>query len=77
MLFRKYQMVLIEGKASLKDKNQTKYEFYNNYFKKWLKGNDTKMYSTHNEGRSVKRFIRTLKTKIYKYTTSVSQNVYN
>ena len=70
-------MVLIEGKASLKDKNQTKYEFYNNYFKKWLKGNDTEMYSTHNEGRSVKRFIRTLKTKIYKYTTSVSQNVYN
>ena len=36
------------------------------------------MYSTHNEGKSVfaKRFIRTLKTKIYKYMTSVSKNVY-
>ena len=36
------------------------------------------MYSIHNEGKSVvaKRFIRTLKTKIYKYMTSVSQNVY-
>ena len=51
-------------------------EFYNNYFKKWLKDNDTEMYSTHNERRSVKRFIRTLKTKIYKYTTSISKNVY-
>ena len=36
------------------------------------------MYSTRNEGKSVvaERFIRTLKNKIYKYTTSVSQNVY-
>ena len=32
----------------------------------------------HNEGKSVvaERFIRTLKTKIYKYITSVSKNVY-
>ena len=31
-----------------------------------------------NEGKSVvaERFIRTLKTKIYKYMTSVSKNVY-
>ena len=36
------------------------------------------MYSVHNEGKSVvaKRFIRTLKTKIYKYMTSVSKKVY-
>ena len=36
------------------------------------------MYSTHNEGKSVvaKRFIRTLKNKIYKYTTSISKNMY-
>ena len=52
-------------------------EFYNNYFKKWLKDNDIEMYSIHNEGKSVvaERFIRTLKTKIYKYMTSVSKNV--
>ena len=33
------------------------------------------MYSTHNEGKSVvpERFIGTLKTKIYKYMTSVSK----
>ena len=36
------------------------------------------MYSTHNEGKSVvaARFIRTLKSKIYKYMTSISKNVY-
>ena len=36
------------------------------------------MYSTHNKEKSVltERFIRTLKTKIYKYMTSVSKNMY-
>ena len=36
------------------------------------------MYSTHNEGKSVvaERFIRTLKSKIYKYMTSISKNVH-
>ena len=53
-------------------------EFYNAYFKKWLRDNDIVMHSTHNEGKSVvaERFIRTLKSKIYKYMTSVSKNVY-
>ena len=53
-------------------------EFYNAYFKKWLRDNDIVMYSTHNEGKSVvaERFIRTLKSKIYKYLTSISKNVY-
>ena len=36
------------------------------------------MYSIHYEGKSVvaERFIRTLKTKIYKYMNLVSKNVY-
>ena len=36
------------------------------------------MYSIHNEGKFVfaERFIRTLKTKIYKYMTSISKNGY-
>ena len=53
-------------------------EFYNTYFKKWLRDNDIVMYSTHNEGKSVvtERFIKTLKGKIYKYMTSISKNVY-
>ena len=40
--------------------------FYNNSFKKWLKEDDIKMYSTQNERKFVaaERFIRTLKNKI-------------
>ena len=53
-------------------------EFYNGTFKKWLQDNDIVMYSTYNEGKSVvaERFIRTLKSKIYKHMTSISKNVY-
>ena len=53
-------------------------EFCNNSFKNWLKDNDIKMCSTHNEGKSVvaERFIKTLKTKTYKCMTSISKNVY-
>ena len=53
-------------------------EFYNRSMKSWLEKSDVEMYSTHDEGKSViaKRFIRTLKNKIYKYMSSVSKNVY-
>ena len=53
-------------------------EFYSSSFKKWLKDNNIEMYSIHKEGKSVvaERFIRTLKTKIYKHMTSVSKHMY-
>ena len=53
-------------------------EFYNRSMKSWLVKIDIEMYSTHNEGRSVvvERFVITLKNKIFKYMTSISQNVY-
>ena len=43
-------------------------EFYNKLMQEWLDNNDILMYSTHNEGKSVigERFIKTLKSKIYK-----------
>ena len=43
-----------------------------------MKINNIEMYSTYNEGKSVvaKRFIRTLKTKIFKHMTAISKNVY-
>ena len=46
--------------------------------KSWLDKNNIEMYSTHNDRKSVvaERFIRTLKTKIYKYMNSLSKNVY-
>ena len=53
-------------------------EFYNAYFKKWLRDNGIVMYSTHNDGKSAvaERFIRTIKSKLYMYMTSISKNVY-
>ena len=54
-------------------------EFYKRPMKSWLQDNNIGTYSIQNEGKSVaaERFIRTLKTKIYKYMTSISKNVYN
>ena len=53
-------------------------EFYNRSIRLWSEKNDIEMYSTHKEGKSViaEGFIRTLKSKFYKYMTSVSENVY-
>ena len=41
-------------------------EMYNRSMISWLEKNDTEMYSTHNQGKSVvaERFIRTLKSNI-------------
>ena len=52
-------------------------EFYNNLFKLFLKINNTEMYSTFNEGKSVvpESFIRTLKN-FFNHMTVVSKNIY-
>ena len=52
-------------------------EFDHSFVKSWLKDNDIEMYSINNEGKSIvaERFIKTLKTKICKYMTSISRNV--
>ena len=46
--------------------------------KPFLQNNNTEVYPTHNERKSVvsERFIRTLKNKIYKYMASISKYVY-
>ena len=53
-------------------------KLYNNLFKRFLKINNTVMYSTYNEGKYVvtEKFIRTLKSKIFNHMTAVSKNVY-
>ena len=65
-----FQKILKEPKERKVDKGS---KFYNISFKNWLKDNDTEMYSTHNEGKSVvaERLIRTLKATISKYMTSI------
>ena len=47
---------------------ESRKRFYNKLMQEWLDNNNTLMYSTHNEGRSViaERFIKILKVKIYK-----------
>ena len=47
-------------------------------YKKWLDDNDLLIHSTHNEGNSVvaERFIKTLKTKIYKTWTANDNKSY-
>ena len=51
--------------------------FYNKSLRSWLAKHDMEMCSAHNEGNSVvTTFIRTLKSKIYKYITSILKNVY-
>ena len=46
-------------------------EFSNRPMKSWLQDKNMEMYSIHNKRKPVvaERFIRTLKTKIYKYMT--------
>ena len=48
-------------------------QFYNRSMKSFLQNNNIQMYSTHDKGKSIvaERYIRTLKNKIYKSTTSV------
>ena len=52
-------------------------EFYNRLMISWLQGNAIEIYLRHKEGKSVvvKRFIRTLKTKIYNYMTAILEYV--
>ena len=53
-------------------------EFYNRSMKLSLEDNDSEMHSTHNEGKSAaaENFFGSLKTKIYKNITFVSNNEY-
>ena len=53
-------------------------EFYNKLFKRFLKINNTEIYSRSNEGKSfiAESFIRTLKNKNFKHMAAISKNVY-
>ena len=54
-------------------------ELYNKLIQGCLDNNYILMYSTHNEGKSVivERFIKTLKTKIYKKVTASENKSYH
>ena len=73
-----FQKIISEGRKSNKIWVDQGSELHNNFFKYFLKTNNIEMYSTYSEGKSVvaKRFIRTLKNKIFKDVTATSKNVY-
>ena len=73
-----FQKIISEGRKPNKRWFDQGSEFYNNYFRDFLKINNIEMYSTHNEGKSVvaERFIRTLKNKIFKHMTAISKDIY-
>ena len=73
-----FQKIISEGRKPNKIWVDQGSEFYNNFFKDFLKINNIEMYSTYNEGKSVvaERFIRTLKNKIFKHMTAISKNIY-
>ena len=73
-----FKKIISEGRKPNKIWVDQGSEFYNNSFKDFLKINNIEMYSTYNEGKSVvaERFIRKLKSKIFKHMIPVSENVY-
>ena len=70
--------IISEGRKLNKIWTDQGNSFYNNSFKDFLKINNTEMYSTNNEEKSVvaERFIKTLKNKIFKHMTAISKNIY-
>ena len=78
-----FQKILSEGRKPNKIWVGQGSEFYNNFFKDFLKINNITIYSTYNEGKSAdaERFIRTRKNKVFKHMTkkrhkTISKNVY-
>ena len=78
-----FQKILSEGRKPNKIWVGQGSEFYNNFFKDFLKINNITIYSTYNEGKSAdaERFIRTQKNKVFKHMTkkrhkTISKNVY-
>ena len=73
-----FKKITSEGRKTNKIWVDQGRELYNNSFKDFLKMNNTEMCSTYSEGKPVvaERFIRTLKTKIFKHITAISKNVY-
>ena len=62
----------------IKEENDQGREFYNNIMQEWLENNDILIFYIHDEGKSIiaERFIKTLKTKIYKKVTANENKYY-
>lgn len=58
---------------------QKAFDIYKKSMEKFLKENSEEIHTTQNIGKSLftESFIRALKSKIYKYMTSIPKNVQN
>ena len=70
-----FQKIISEGRKPNKIWVGQGSECQNNSFKDFFKINHIGMYSTYNEGKSIaaERFIRTLKTNIFKHMAAISK----
>ena len=73
-----FQKIISEGRKPIKIWVDQGSEFYNNFFKDFLKINNIEIYSTYNEEKCVvtERFIRTLENKIFKCMAAISKNIH-
>ena len=73
-----FQKIISKGRKPNKIWFDQDGEFYNNLLKLFFKINNTEMYSTYRQGKSVaaESFIKTLKNNIFKHMTAVSKNIY-
>ena len=73
-----FQKIISEGRKPNKIWVDQGSKFYNNSFKDFLKINNTEMYSTYSERKSVvaERFIRALKNKIFKHMAAISKKMF-
>ena len=73
-----FQKIISKGRKPNKIWVDQGGEFYNKLFKRFLKINNIEMYSTYNEGKIVvaERFIRTLKTKVFKHMAAISKKIF-
>ena len=73
-----FQKIISKGRKPNKIRVDQGSEFYNDRFKKFLKINNTEMYSTYNEWKSVvaERFIRTSKKKRFLSRWQLFQKIF-
>ena len=73
-----FQKIILKGRKPNKIWVDQSSEFWNIFFKDFLKMTNTEIYSTYSEGKTfvAERIIRTLKNKILKHMTVISKHVY-
>lgn len=69
-----FRKIVTEGRKPQKLQTDAGKEFYNKTFQEWLTSQGIHHFSTHGDAKAsiAERFIRTLKTKLYRYFTAAN-----